>query len=51
MEELFELKRGNLTMDAYKNRFLEILTYDSDYTKDKIQIFLSNLPTFYRDNI
>ena len=54
MEELFELKLGNLTMDAYEKRFLGLLTY-ADYIKDEkaknIQIFLSGLPTFYRDKI
>ena len=53
MEELFELKLGNLTMDAYENIFLKLLTYLS-YIKDekvKIQIYLSVLPTFYKDKI
>ena len=48
MEEFFELKIGNLTMDAYKKRFLELLTYVDyiKYDKFKIQIFLSGLLTF-----
>ena len=53
MEELFELKLGNLTMDVYEKRFIEMLNY-VDYIKDekvKLQIFLSGLPTFYRDKI
>ena len=53
MEELFEITLGNLTMDAYKKRFLKLLTY-ADYIKDekvKIQIFLSVLQPFYKDNI
>ena len=53
MEEIFELKVGTLTMDAYENIFLGLLTYGY-YIKDekvKIQIFLSGLPTFYRDKI
>ena len=53
MEELFELKMGNLTMNAYEKIFLEILTY-VDYIKDEkvnIQGFLSGLTTFYKDKI
>ena len=53
MEEFFELKLGNLTMDAYEKKFLELLTY-ANYIKDekvKIQIYLSVLPTFYKDKI
>ena len=53
MEEFFELKLGNSTMDAYKQIVLELLTY-AYYIKDekvKIQRFLSGLPTFYRDKI
>ena len=51
MEESFDL--GNLTMDAYEKRFLELLTY-ADYIKDdkvKIQRFLCGLTTFYGDKI
>ena len=53
MEELFEFKMGNLTMDAYEKIFLELLTYVDyiKYDKVKIQIFLSGLPTFYKDKI
>ena len=37
MEEFFELKLGNLTMDAYEKRFLELLNYE-DYIKyDKVK--------------
>ena len=53
MEEIFELKLGNLTMETYEKRFFGLLTY-ADYIKDekvKIKIFLSGLPTFYRDKI
>ena len=40
-------------MDAYETRFLKLLTYADDikYNKVKIKIFLSGLPTFYRDKI
>ena len=53
MEEFFDLKLRHLTVDAYKKRFLELLTY-AGYIKDekvKIQRFLSGLLTFYRDKI
>ena len=53
MKEFLELELGNLTMDAYEKRFLELLNYGY-YIKDekvKIQIFLSALPIFYRDKI
>ena len=53
MEEFFDLKLRHLTVDAYKKRFLELLTY-AGYKKDekvKIQRFLSGLLTFYRDKI
>ena len=49
MQELFELMLGNLTMEEYENRFLEILRYVG-FNKDekvKIQIFLSGFPSFY----
>ena len=40
-------------MDSYEKRFLELLTYANyiKYENVKIQIFLSGLPTFYRDKI
>ena len=53
MEEFFELKLGNLTMDAYEKKFLELLTY-ANYIKDekvKIHKFLSGLTTYYKENI
>ena len=53
MEEFFELKLRNLTMDAYEKIFREMLTYTSyiKYEKVKIKIFISGLPTLYIDNI
>ena len=53
MEESFELELGNLTMDAYEKRFIELITYADyiKYEKIKIQIFLSVLQPFYRDNM
>ena len=53
MEELFELKLGSMTMEAYEKKFLELLNY-ADFIKDekvKIQRFLSGLPKSYRDKI
>ena len=45
MEELFELKLGSMTMEAYEKKFLELLNY-ADFIKDekvKIQRFLTSL--------
>ena len=53
MEELFELKLGIMTMEAYEKMFLELLNY-ADFIRDekvKIQRFLSGLPESYRDKI
>jgi hypothetical protein len=53
MKDFFELNLGNMTMDEYERRFLEILIYVS-FIKDekvKIQRFLSGLPSFYKDKI
>jgi hypothetical protein len=53
MQEFFELKLGNMTMEEYEKKFLELLRYVS-YIKDekeKIQRFLSGFPTFYKDKI
>ena len=53
MEELFGLKLGNLTMDAYEKIFLESLTYANSMKdkKVKIEILLSGMQNFYRDKI
>ena len=53
MEYVFEHAPGNLTMDAYKKRSIELLTYANyiKYEKVKIQIFLIGMSTFYRDKI
>jgi hypothetical protein len=48
MEEFVELKLGNMTMDEYERKFLELLSYVS-FTRDekvKIHRFLSRLPSF-----
>ena len=53
MQEVFELKLGNMTMEEYEKKFLKLLRY-VDYIKDgnaKIQHFLSGLPTYYKDKI
>ena len=53
IQEFFELKMGNMTMEEYERKFLELSRY-VDYIKDekaKIQRFLSGLPTYYRDKI
>ena len=53
MQGFFELKLRSVTMEECENKFLELLRY-VDYIndeKDKIQCFLSGLPTYYRDKI
>jgi len=53
MQDLFELKLGNMTMDEYERKFLEILRYVI-FIKDekvKIQRFLSGRSSFYTDKI
>ena len=53
MEELFELKLGSMTMEAYEKKFLEFLKY-ADFIKDEkvnVKRFLSGLPDSYRDKI
>jgi hypothetical protein len=50
MQEFFELKLGNMTMEEYERKFLELLRY-VDFIKDekvKIHRFLSGLPSFTR---
>jgi hypothetical protein len=53
MEEFFELKLGNMTIDEYEQRFLELLKY-VPFIKDevvKIQRYLSGLPPSIGDKI
>jgi hypothetical protein len=53
MKELFELKLGTMTIDEFKQRFLELLKYVS-FIKDeivKIQRYLSGLPPSIGDKI
>jgi hypothetical protein len=53
MQELFELGLGSMTMEKYKKKFLGLLTYVKFIgdEKVKIQIFLSGIPAFYKENI
>jgi hypothetical protein len=52
-QEFFELKIGNMTMDEYEKKFLELLNYVSFIGDEKVKIhrFLSGLPFFYKDKI
>jgi hypothetical protein len=53
MQEFFELKLGNMTMEEYEKKFLELVRYVG-FIKDekvKIQRFLSGIPSFYKDRI
>jgi len=53
MQDLFELMLGSMTMGEYEKKFLGLLKYVG-FIKDemaKIHIFLSGLPSFYKDNI
>jgi hypothetical protein len=53
MKELFELKLGNMIMDAYEGKLLEILRCVSFIRNEKVKIhrFMSGLPLFYKDKI
>jgi hypothetical protein len=46
--EFFELKIGNMTIDEYERRFLELMKYVSFIKEEqvKIQRYLSGLPSF-----
>jgi hypothetical protein len=53
MQEFFELGLGRMTMVKYENNLLGLLKYVG-FIKDekvKIHIFLSGLPSFYKENI
>jgi hypothetical protein len=53
MKEVFELKIGNMTIDEYERRFLELLKY-VPFIKDedvKIHRYLSGLPPSISDKI
>jgi hypothetical protein len=53
MQEFFELIIGNMTMDEYERKFLEILRSVILIRDEKVKIqrFLSGLPSFYRVKI
>jgi hypothetical protein len=53
MKEFFELNLGNITIDEYERKFLELLKYVT-FIKDEhvnIQRYLSGFPSFISDNI
>ena len=53
IKEFHELKLGQMTMEEYANKFLELLRYVKYIRDDKLKIqrFLSILPRSYRDRI
>jgi len=53
MQEFFDLWLGNMTMDEYVNKFLDLMIYVAFINEEKIKIqrFLSGFPSFYKDRI
>jgi hypothetical protein len=53
MQKFFELRLGSMTMAEYEKKFLRLLKYFKFIgdEKVKIQIFISGLPTFYKEKI
>jgi hypothetical protein len=53
MQELFELKLGNMTMDENERKFLELLRYVSFIRDEKVKIhrFLGGFPSLYKNTI
>jgi hypothetical protein len=53
MQELFELKLGSMTMGEYERNFLGFLKFVVFIKDEKVkrQIFLSGLPSFYKEKI
>src|SRR5713101_7882134 len=53
IKEFHELKLGQLTMEEYENKFLELLRYVRYIRDDKVKIqhFLSGIPQSYKDMI
>ena len=51
--EFFELRLGSMTMEEYEKTFLGLLKYVGFINDEKvnIQIFLSVLPSFYKEKI
>jgi hypothetical protein len=53
MQEFFELRLGSMNMEKYEKKFFGLLKYVRFIgdEKVKIHIFLSGIPTFYKENI
>jgi hypothetical protein len=53
MKEFFELKIGNMTIDEYERKFLELLKYVPFIKEEtvKIQRYLSGIPPSIDDKI
>jgi hypothetical protein len=53
MKELFKLKLGNMSIDEYERRFLELLKYVPFIKEETIKIkrYLSGLPSSISDKI
>ena len=53
IKEFHELKLGQLTMEEYANKFLELLRYVRYIWDDKVKIqhFLSGLLQSYKDRV
>jgi hypothetical protein len=53
MQEFFELRLGRMTMEEYAKNLLGLLKYVGFINDEnvKIQRFLSEFPSFYKENI
>jgi hypothetical protein len=53
MQELFEFKLGNMTIDEYERKFWDLFRYMGFIGDEKVKIhrFLSGIPSFYKDKI
>ena len=53
MQEFFALCLGNMTMDEYVKKFLDLTRCVTCISEEKIKIqrFLSGFPSFYKDRI
>ena len=52
-KEFYELKLGQLTMDEYVNKFLDLLRYVPYIKAEKVNVqrFINGLPKEYRNQI
>jgi hypothetical protein len=52
-KEFYELRSGQLTIEEYINKFLELIRYVPyiKYEKVKVQRYISGLPQSYQDKI